>query len=42
MRFWNTASCASPCSRTVETQSMVFFSSGGIDALYSGLTIRTP
>ena len=32
-------SCAS-CTRV--TQSMVFFTSGGTDELYSGVTISTP
>ena len=41
-RFWNTASCSSPRSRTSEIQSMVFFSSGVIEALYSGLAMNTP
>ena len=41
-RFWNTASCTSPGSRTTEIQSMVFFSSGVIEALYSGLAMKMP
>ena len=41
-RFLNTASGGSPRSRTREIQSMVFFSSGVIEALYSGLAMNTP
>ena len=41
-RSLNTASGGSPRSRTREIQSMVFFSSGVIEALYSGLAMNTP
>ena len=41
-RSLKTASGGSPRSRTREIQSMVFFSSGVTEALYSGLAMNTP
>ena len=41
-RVLKTASGGSPASRMRLTQSMAFLSSGGIEALYSGETMKMP